>query len=204
MNFSTYAHQVGYNHAWAMDRVHIEIINTIAMGGYLRNVLEVGSFMGASASAWVDAMSHGREIRLACLDIRIRASLHWLRKQSDGLMTVQKGHSLDHDYGKYDCIVLDGDHRQKTVEKEQKKLHEVSVPALFAHDVNCHNAGWRRALGPHNLAESFRHHGEYATFTDCNVRKGMKTERGLFFACKRDNADLTALACHAFLQAAGK
>lgn len=168
------------NPPWNMDVIHIQQLYRLCERIKPRVVVEVGSYMGASTSAFVEAMRDGYVEQLYCYDIRPLPSLHDVagRAPNGNVVIVDRPYP---DLPRYaDLIFIDGDHEHGCGWDTLAAVVE-GCPHIVMHDSNAINVGLgcrgvARAVGLLQGARDLRWHH------DCRKRAGMWTHRGLFYA----------------------
>ncbi len=171
----------------AMDERHVYIVHEILSSYPFKNVLELGSYWGASSTAFVEAINKGREMIATFCDtlptpglwdvvgnckhpeqVRVTKDLSWQVLESDE---------------KYDFVLVDAGHDLKSVQAELQRLLIRKPLCVMAHDTNATEAGYAKCEGAAMLKAVFESIGDYqCCIEDCEKREGERTERGLFFA----------------------
>jgi hypothetical protein len=168
------------NPPWNMDVIHIQQLYRICHRIRPRVVVEVGSYMGASTSAFVEAMKDGLVEQLYCYDIRPTAELKKVVAQApnDNAAIYSMPYPESPRYA--DLIFIDGDH-EHGAGWDTLAAVVMGCPHLVFHDHNCLNVG----LGCRGVDRAVRllQQAPNMRWThDCRKRAGMWTHRGLFYA----------------------
>lgn len=170
------------NPPWHMDAMHIQQLYRLCERIRPRTVVEVGSYMGCSTSAFVEAMRDGFVEKFACHELRI----------TDELMAV-----IDHAppgvdirpvpyptapiYA--DLIFIDADHEHGCPLDVLAALC-MGCPHIVMHDHNCINVGLG-CRGVVNSVNLLKADESRAWYEDIKKRPGMWTHRGLFYSRPR-------------------
>ncbi len=170
----------------AMDVRHIYMTYGILSGWHFNHALEIGSFNGASATSFVEAIGDGRLGRATFCDVEITDSLRLVAKHGPhpGLVSLDSRPSwvvLDGPEV-YDFILVDGCHDVTSVSRELHHLLRRKPVCVMAHDTNATAAGYPLAEGARMLKQAFEALPEYRCVEDCATRPGEETQRGLFLA----------------------
>jgi len=173
------------NPPWHMDAIHIQQLYRLCERIRPRVVVEVGSYMGASTSAFVEARRDGLIDNIVCYEIKPQKEL-W-----DTLsLAVRDGEEvtpctvLPYPYPEHpqyaDLILIDADHEHGAV-LDTLAAVVMGCPHIVMHDSNAINLGLGcrgvdRAVKLLKAAPNMRWH------EDIKMRPGMWTHRGLFHA----------------------
>lgn len=169
------------NPPWHMDQVHIQQLYRLCERIRPKVVVEVGSYMGCSTSAFVEAINDRLVGELHCYEINPTAELHETLKEAEPfgpayLKTVPYPKSPIY----ADLIFIDADHEHGAVLDTLAALC-MGCPHIVMHDHNCINVGlgcggvdW--AVKLLKAAPNMHWH------EDAAKRAGMWTHRGLFYA----------------------
>lgn len=166
-----------HNPPWHMDAIHIQQLYRICERARIRSVIEVGSYSGASTSAFVEAMNAGIVTQLQCHEIHPTDSLR------NVLARVTRGRaelvvtSFYHHPQPADLILIDGDHGWPALADLAAAL-AMDIPHIILHDTvglfDCH--------GSKLAADLLRKAARYYCHEDNRHRVGMFTGRGLMHA----------------------
>lgn len=183
----------------AMDKRHVHIVHDILCGHPFKNALEIGSFNGASSTAFVEAINKGSPMTATFCDVQPTHSLMDVarncrdprRAKIVGLPSVKVLDGPDD----YDFVLVDGRHDAESVAHELMRLIVRKPLCVMAHDTNATEAGYPLCEGARLLKDTFKSMG-WSWLEDNAHRDGERTERGLFFATQ--NSDLAMHAIDAF------
>jgi hypothetical protein len=184
----------------AMDKRHVFIIHEILKSWPFASALEIGSFNGASSTAFIEAINSGKGlgekgIATFC-EVSIQDSLIEVVKNCRDLtrvrVTQQPSWAVLDSELYFDFILVDGSHDLDTVSIEVTKLIRRKPLCIMAHDTNATDAGWHKCEGAKWLRDVFEFEASYFTLEDREMREGERTQRGLFFATT--NAELMQIA----------
>ena len=163
-----------------MDYRHVEILNRVALGlphGAL--IAEIGSYTGASATAYIEAMIERPDLRLKLYEIKPHAELYRLLveipasvRERVTLIEKPAHESMDE---RAALVVIDGDHRWGALLDLHAAL-SLGCDVIAAHDTRIRNGKCEgsRAVGRVLRGLLWREWAE-----DCAGRKGEYTNRGL-------------------------
>jgi predicted O-methyltransferase YrrM len=170
----------------AMDRRHIYMMHDILMAHPFRNCLEIGSYRGASATAFVEAMNKVARMFTTFCDVNITDGLCevlWNCKDKHRARTTSNpSWSVLDSAEDFDFILVDGCHDLASVTKELERLVIRRPLCVMAHDTNATAAGYPLAEGAEYLKRVFKSMYGYGCLEDKANREGEETHRGLFFA----------------------
>jgi hypothetical protein len=173
----------------AMDRRHVFVIHEILRSRKFSSTLELGSYNGASATAFIEAINAGAKMSAAFCDIEITDSLRRVInnvREKQGIyqlkITSQDSWDVLASEEHFDFILVDANHDMRSVCMELPHLLRRRPLCVMAHDTNATAAGYREAEGAKFLADTFRGLPGYYCLEDCKSRDGEETQRGLFFA----------------------
>tara|TARA_R110000868_G_C10831439_1_gene759408 strand:- start:656 stop:1279 length:624 start_codon:yes stop_codon:yes gene_type:complete len=168
-----------------IDQTHIRLLNSILTVGQFNHALEIGSFDGASAVAFIAAINDESLKRVDFCDPNFQPRfydvLQMCSRQND--VTLHYCPSNQAICPKYDCVFVDGDHRLEIVSEEARMLIESNIQTVIAHDTNASNVGFRMCEGAGYLMQHLVENG-YSVIQDCIDRPGERTDRGFMFATK--------------------
>ncbi len=174
----------------AMDRRHIFVLHDILAAWPFASALEIGSFNGASATAFVEAINGGTGIgerggAMFC-DVQVTHSLisvvNNCRFPDRVRVTPTPSCRVLDSAETFDFVLVDGAHDLASVKPEVERLLRRRPLCVMAHDTNATDAGYEKAEGAAMLRETFRGTLGYHCIEDCEKREGEETHRGLFFA----------------------
>jgi len=169
------------NPPWHMDAIHIQQLYRLCERIRPRTVVEVGSYMGASTSAFAEAMRDGFIESLRCYDLH----------PTDELRRVLDHAGEDQDVSLYagtypqlpiyaDLIFIDADHEHGCPLDVLAALC-MGCPHIVMHDHNCINVGLG-CRGVDNAAKLLKAAPNMRWHEDTKRREGQWTHRGLFYA----------------------
>lgn len=172
-----------------IDITHIRLLHSILRVGNFKHALEIGSYDGASAIAFISAMNDGVLGKVDFCDPEFQPRFSELLKHCVRRDDVKLRHCGSHGVISdiYDCIFVDGDHSLPCVKVEAELILKYSVETILAHDTNSSNVGFTNCDGAMYLMDTLMCNG-YRCIQDCVVRPGERTDRGFMFATK--NKDL--------------
>lgn len=188
----------------AMDRRHVYLIHDILKGWPFRNVLELGSWMGASSTAFVEAINAGSPMVATFCDTEPTDSL-WdvvgnCHRPERVRVTADKSWEVLESAEDYDLVLVDANHDAESVALELERLEARRPLCIIAHDSSAAANGYPRCEGAAMLADrirtTWRHRWDYRCLEDNACRTGEETHRGLFFATR--DMDLYRIAMRAF------
>lgn len=184
----------------ATDPRHVYMIHEVLMAWPFRRTLELGSFFGASSTAFIEAINRGHAMDATFCDVSVNDSLfdvltHCTAPDRVHLTRQPSWQVLDSEED-WDFIFVDAAHDLDTVTLEVKRLLRRRPLCLMAHDTNATAAGFSKCEGAAYLKQTFERDLGYLCLEDNMVRFGEKTERGLFLATS--DPDLYDSACRVF------
>lgn len=174
----------------AMDRRHVYLLNEILCSHPFACALELGSFNGASATAFVEAINCGRGLGVSGVatfcDVAVTDSLVDVARNCRDpkrarITPIPSWMVLDSSLP-FDFILVDASHDEDTVTLELKRLMRRRPLCVMAHDTAATEAGYSGCEGAAMLKRTFVADAGYHCLEDCRKRDGERTERGLFFA----------------------
>lgn len=174
----------------AMDRRHIWMLHDVLCGWPFRNALEIGSFNGASATAFVEAINKGQGLGVSgsatFCDVSVTHSLMSVvqncRDPERVRITPQPSWQVLDSELPFDFVLVDASHDIESVSLEMTRLLKRRPLCVMAHDTNATQAGYSKCEGAALLAETFRGLPGYGCIEDNAKRPGERTDRGLFLA----------------------
>lgn len=183
----------------AMDKRHVFLMHDILCGWPFKSALEIGSFNGASSTAFVEAINKGAEMSATFCDVQPTHSLMDVarncRHPDRVRITKQPSCEVLDSAEPFDFILVDGRHDAESVALELMRLIVRKPLCVMAHDTNAAEAGYPAAEGAKLLKDTLISMG-WMCLEDHGRRDGERTERGLFLATK--DANLFDLADDAF------
>lgn len=173
------------NPPWNMDVIHIQQLYRLCERIKPRVVVEVGSYMGASTSAFVEAMRDGYVEQLYCYDIRPTEALRRVVAQApnDNAAIYSMPYPESPRYA--DLIFIDGDH-EHGAGWDALAAVVMGCPHIVMHDSNCINVG----LGCRGVARAagiLKQFPNSQHSEDCVNRPSLWTHRGLFYWSRPDH-----------------
>lgn len=172
------------NPPWHMDAIHIQQLYRMCERIRPRVVVEVGSYMGCSTSAFVEAMQDFHVNELHCYDISPTTELRKVMAEGEPFGPVKLHEAAYPSSPIYaDLILIDADHEAGCVLDVVAALC-MGCPHIVLHDHNCINVG----LGCRGVAESaslLKAAPGRVWRDDIKKRDGMWTHRGIFYSTPR-------------------
>jgi hypothetical protein len=173
-----------------MDKRHVYLLHDILKAHPFTSALEIGSFMGATATAFVEAVNSGVGLgesgAVVFCDVSVQASLidvvGNIKDPERAKITPQPSWAVLDSQIPWDFIFVDGAHDIDTVTLEVKRLLKRRPLCVMAHDTNGPDAGVSVCEGAKYLADVFKAQPDYFWLEDARKREGEATDRGLFFA----------------------
>jgi hypothetical protein len=174
----------------AMDHRHIFIMHEVLKAWPFESALEIGSFNGASSTAFVEAINSGvglgeRGIATFC-DVSISDSLiDVVRNCNDPArvrVTPQPSWAVLDSELPFDFVLVDAAHDMDSVTLEVRRLLARRPVCVMAHDTSATDAGYSRCEGAAMLKRTFMGLRGYRSIEDNRKRDGERTDRGLFLA----------------------
>ena len=174
---------------WGMDYSHVMILFNLLLVYPYKRVLEIGSHRGYSTTAFIEAIKLGCTFEVHLCDIDFKDSVIELCK---GKNNVYMHNMRSADYlpasGAFDFVLLDGSHIAEDVEVEFEYLSMNGITSLLLHDTCTQNLPQNKMTpwydGPLFLKNRLLASPDWLCVEDSSLRKGERTERGLFFATK--------------------
>lgn len=184
----------------AMDQRHVFILYEILSSWPFKSALELGSFWGASSTAFVEAINSGSEMTATFCDINVSNGLRSVMSNCKHQDRVRLAANLSSHVlssaDPFDFVLVDAFHDTASVTPELEQLMIRKPLCVMAHDTNATAAKYPHAEGAEMLKRAFEDLPEYHCFEDCERRAGERTERGLFLATT--DVRLFRVACGAF------
>lgn len=166
----------------AVDKRHVYMLREVLAFGFF-DALEIGSYRGASSTAFAEAVNAEQVDRVTFCDRRPLPELIRVASvcsnQKVGILMADSLFALTDTNA--DFIFVDGSHDLATVTQEVELLKHIRPTCIMAHDTNATDAGYVHAEGAKYLKEQFSG-GGYFTLEDAVQRDGEETHRGLFFS----------------------
>lgn len=192
-----------YKHCYAvpemaMDERHVYMVNAVLSGHPFKNALELGSFYGASSTAFVEAINGGAEMTATFCDATPTESLRAVVRNCTGHVRITSEISWNvlESIEDFDFVLVDANHDLASVSKELQRLLIRQPLCVMAHDTNATRMGYPRAEGAAHLKRTFQEHPDYYCIEDAARRERERTERGLFLATR--DPSLYRMAVEAF------
>lgn len=168
-----------------MDLTHIRMLYDILSLGAFHHVLEIGSFDGASAIAFISALNDNHIDRVTFCDTHFQPRFHRVVDEA-----LYKSGVILREYSslkvlgdeEFDFVLIDGDHSLQNVREEFKLLRKYKIKHLAAHDTNSSAVGIAACEGAAYLKQELFNDPEYQVIEDCQIRPNEKTNRGFMFA----------------------
>ncbi len=180
----------------AMDKRHIYLMHDILCHWPFESALEIGSFVGASGTAFVEAINKGAAMQAMFCDITLMPNLHKVlgNCKDQSRVETHRGKSVEALGSEryFDFVFVDGDHSLEGVKPEIEHLMRRRPLCVMGHDTNNTAIGYPMSEGALALKKKFLADAEYLCLEDKTKRDGEWTERGLFFATT--NVDLFNIA----------
>ena len=180
---------------FCIDQRHVYIIHEVLTSWPFKHALEIGGYMGASSTAFVEANKRDWDLRLTFCDVEPTDSLRQVIA-GHRLVTKPSWELLDDPGEQFDFILVDGNHDSASVGMELQRLIPREPLCVMAHDTSASSAGFPLCEGARELKETFIDLPGYRCIEDAAYRPGELTHRGLFLATR--DADLFAIARQAF------
>jgi hypothetical protein len=181
----------------AMDKRHVYTVHDILAAWPFQNALELGSYRGASSTAFIEAINGGAKMTATFSEIAPLSSLHEVigncRHPERVRLTKEPSWNVLESFDHFDFVLVDAYHGIAPVKRELQGLLVRRPLCIMAHDTNATDAGYEKAEGAKLLGETIRGLPGYFGFPlydcieDAKRRNGEGTERGLFFATTDNN-----------------
>ena len=174
---------------WHTDDRHIDTLHELAVASPLNSLLcEIGCWMGASTSAFIEAMKLRKDLRLLLFDIQITSQLLRLVDESGvaDRVEIRQHPAYKAMTEAAQLVFIDGDHGWPAVADLAVCL-AMGCRVIALHDTNGYNPKVQKACQGSILAAGIlkrspgRKHWE-----DCRGRKGEQTHRGLLVSWPRE------------------
>ncbi len=184
------------NRQMAMDARHVYLMHDILKAWPFKNALELGSWYGASSTAFVEAINAGLPMTATFCDVQLTSSLRNVASncKTPGRvrLTSEPSWNVLESAEDFDFVLVDAGHTLESVLPELHRLVVRKPLCVMAHDTNATAAGYPKAEGAELLKRAFDLMPGYSCVEDRQRREGEQTERGLFFATS--SPELFALA----------
>ncbi len=181
------------------DKRHVYMMHGILSAWPFRHALEIGSYNGATATAFVEAIGKSLSLATFC-DLYPSKSLRDVvaacRDQNRVNILAQRSVQVLENSVAYDFIFVDACHDIASVTPEVQRLMWRRPLCVMAHDTNATAAGYPACEGAEMLKRTFESQPDYLCIEDNRQREGERTERGLFLATKDE--DLFRIAREVF------
>jgi hypothetical protein len=169
----------------AMDKRHVYLLRDILDFGF-KSTLELGSFNGASSTAFIEAVNAGKVERATFCECTpthsLRSVIGNCRHPERVRLTTKPSWDVLASQDDFDLILVDANHDLESVTRELKHLVRRRPLCLVAHDTNATACGFPSCEGALKLAREFDSMSGYACLEDCKLRDGELTHRGFFLA----------------------
>lgn len=181
IDFARYPETVD-DRGWHMDDRHVHALCRLVQITQPRRILEIGSYRGRSAIAYIEAQRHGWTGEAHLIDLHPTQPLLDLVAQArdpDRFYIVQ-AESIDA-FMPADLCVIDGGHDIEPALFDLAQALSYRIPWIAAHDI----AAWpdlADCRGAFALGRILRESPHYCTTTDSADRPGERTHRGLMVA----------------------
>ncbi len=183
-----------------MDQRHVFILYDILRAWPFQSALELGSYCGASSTAFVEAINRGSPMQATFCDTQVTDSLmavlqNCTYQERIGCATIPSWEVLKKEYD-FDFVLVDACHDLISVGWEIEQLQRRRPLCIMGHDTSATMNGYEKCEGAQKLRGIFGGCEGYWSLEDNAKREGEKTERGLFFATT--NRELFGLAEEVF------
>ncbi len=168
-----------------MDKRHVYMIYDILRAWPFKSALELGSYHGASSTAFVEAIGQGSPMHATFCEPVITPSLvsvlsSCLYHSRIGVAPIASWDVLAKDC-EFDFVLVDACHDLESVKREVEHLTRRRPLCVMGHDTHATESGYPACEGAQLLKGTFANSG-YWWLEDAQKREGEKTERGLFLA----------------------
>lgn len=183
----------------AMDRRHVFTLFEILRSWPFASALECGSYLGASSTAFVEAINRdpAHSMVATFCDTTPTESLRSVVGHCVGKTTItaQPSESVLKGPEDYEFVLLDSAHDMEAVAREGAAVLKRRPLAIAVHDTSATVHGYGFAEGAAMLAYTLRNTSGYHTFEDNIRRPGERTERGFFVAVSHPKLAETVHRC---------
>lgn len=174
---------------WGMDYTHVMILFNLLCAYPYKRVLEIGSHMGFSTTAFIEAINVGCTFEVHLCDNNFKPSIYTI---CEGYRQIYLHKMRSVEYltfaDKFDFALLDGSHIAEDVEDEFEYLSMNNVSTLLLHDTCTQNLPQNQSTpwydGPLLLKNKLVASPNWLCVEDAYYRVGEQTERGLLLATK--------------------
>lgn len=184
----------------AMDPRHIYMLHDVLAAWPFVNALELGSWKGASATAFIEAINGGAAMHATFCDTQLMPHLMGVMRHCIDPNRVHvawmESWAMLAEPVEFDFIFVDASHDLDSVKKELVPLMERLPLCVMAHDTNSTATGRVNHEGAELLKRTLCDHPDYYCVEDAQQRSGEATERGLFLATR--DPHLFEIACDIF------
>lgn len=179
------------NRAMCVDERHVYLMYEILKSWAFDSALEIGSYNGASSTAFVEAIRQNKLWRALFCDRFITPSLMNVLENGaahpDSVYSPVTTQQQDSVFvlsapEPFDFIFVDGNHDMASVAPEVEQLVRRRPLCVMAHDTNAMDAGYPKAEGAKYLKETFQKLSGYQCIEDAEKRDGEEAHRGMFLA----------------------
>jgi len=177
-----------------MDPLHIEKLFQICSIVKPKSVIEIGSYKGASTSAFIEALNAGYIQSLTIFELYSTPELQKTLDQAKDQTAVTCNWHPYYSTPMYaDLILIDGDHGWPAIADLAAAL-AMGVRTIVLHDSNTVSLGLKDCWGSELACQILKASDHYETWEDKEKREGMHTERGLFVGWKWNGVDVLGQA----------
>jgi predicted O-methyltransferase YrrM len=174
----------------AMDKRHVYLLRDILDFGF-KSTLELGSFNGASSTAFIEAVNAGKVERATFCECTpthsLRSVIGNCRHPDRVRLTTKPSWDVLEGEDDFDLILVDANHDLESVAKELTHLLQSRPLCVVAHDTNATAAGLPKCEGAQLLKQVFEAMPDYYCLEDRETRAGELTHRGFFLATRDPN-----------------
>jgi hypothetical protein len=171
----------------AMDKRHVFLLHDILDFGF-KSTLELGSFNGASSTAFIEAVNAGKVERATFCECTPTHSLMSVigncRHPDRVRLTTKPSWDVLREPDAFNLILVDANHDLESVSRELERIVPRRPLCIVAHDTNATAAGFPMAEGALALKQTFEAWHGYQCLEDCETREGELTHRGFFLATR--------------------
>lgn len=177
--------------AWHIDIRHVDVLHVLALAlPRGSTICEIGSWKGASASAFIEAMAQREDLRLVIHDIEIQPELYKVLNFRGPLVahrvTVDVKPAYESMDSPADLVFIDGDHKWPALADLAVCL-AMRCKVIVLHDTNGYSPQARKvAHGSCLAARILKRSPGRKYWEDCKRRKGERTHRGLLVSWPRE------------------
>lgn len=177
MNFEGYDYLLDSSR-WAMDDLHIRMLHGLVMEYRPQTVMEIGSYRGRSAIAYLEAMKAGAGFHLHLVEPEPRDTLFRLIDESGfgNRITLHAAPSWELMIP-CDLVFIDGNHTWPAVGDAMTAL-TLGTRVIALHDTRGMENGYKHVWGSALAARMLERCAGRTWHEDALRREGMATERG--------------------------